>query len=216
MYIKKIKIENFKCYKGQFSVDLNKGVNVLVGNNEAGKSTILEAIHLALTGMLSGRYLKNELSQYLFNKEIAKEYIDSLESPQRLPPPLIRIELFLADEADEKSLAFFEGNGNSENSKDCGVVYCVEFDEDQYLSEYEELVKKGGINTIPIEYYKVTWRSFARDQVTAGRIPVKSALIDSASTRVQNGGDVYISRIIRETLEDSERRLRSCFGFGGG
>jgi putative ATP-dependent endonuclease of OLD family len=50
-----------------------------VGDNEAGKSTIIEAIHLALTGLYSGKYLKNELSQYAFNNEIVAEYIQSLE-----------------------------------------------------------------------------------------------------------------------------------------
>jgi putative ATP-dependent endonuclease of OLD family len=227
VHIKKITIENFKCYKGKFSLDLNEGVNILVGNNEAGKSTILEAIHLALTGLLNGRYLKNELSQYLFNREIDTEYISSLSTQSPLSPPHILIELFLSgkkcecttlallkgndnsDKSNDKcectTLALLKGNDNSDKSNDdCGVFFRIEFDE-QYQSEYEELVKAGDIKTIPIEYYKVTWRSFARDAVTARSIPVKSALIDSASVRVQNGSDVYISRIIRETLEEKER-----------
>ena len=45
MHIAKITIENFKCFEGRFSLGLNEGKNILVGNNEAGKSTILEAIH---------------------------------------------------------------------------------------------------------------------------------------------------------------------------
>lgn len=48
--IKKVRIKNFKCFKDWFELDLNGGINILVGNNEEGKSTILEAIHLALTG----------------------------------------------------------------------------------------------------------------------------------------------------------------------
>ena len=51
MAIDRIKICNFKTYKETFELKLNKGLNILVGNNETGKSTILEAIHLALTGM---------------------------------------------------------------------------------------------------------------------------------------------------------------------
>lgn len=204
MHVKKITIENFKCYKGRFSLDLDAGVNILVGNNEAGKSTILEAIHLVLTGMLNGRYLKNELSQYLFNREIDKAYIDSLNTLSPLPPPHILIELFLSGE-ECPTLALLKGNNNSDkNNDDCGVYFRIEFDK-QYQSEYSELVTAGDIKTIPIEYYKVTWRSFAREAITARSIPVKSALIDSASVRVQNGSDVYISRIIRETLEDKER-----------
>ena len=44
MAIHKVKISNFKCFKGLFELELNKGLNILVGNNETGKSTILEAI----------------------------------------------------------------------------------------------------------------------------------------------------------------------------
>lgn len=65
MYISKIYIENFKLFKGSFGLELNQGINILVGNNDVGKSTIIEAIHLALTGFYNGKYLKNELSQYI-------------------------------------------------------------------------------------------------------------------------------------------------------
>ena len=44
--------KNFKIVKGQLI--LNEGVNILVGDNEAGKSTIIEAIHLAFTGLHVG------------------------------------------------------------------------------------------------------------------------------------------------------------------
>lgn len=203
MRIGKINIENFKCYKGKFTLNLNEGVNILVGNNEAGKSTILEGIHLALTGMLNGRYLKNELSQYLFNRQIEQEYIASLEADKPLQPPHILIELFFTGPACPE-LALLEGNYNSENIDDCGVKFLVEFDE-QYNSEYGELLKAHKIRTIPIEYYKITWCSFARGALTSRSIPIKSALIDSSSTRMQNGSDAYISRIIRENLEDKER-----------
>ncbi len=67
MYIDKIIIENFKCFKGQFPLKLNKGLNILVGDNETGKSTILEAIHLVLSGLLNGKYIKLKLTQDLFN-----------------------------------------------------------------------------------------------------------------------------------------------------
>lgn len=65
MHIKKIIIENFKCFEGRFSLGLNSQLNILVGDNEAGKSTILEAIHMALSGWIYGRYLGAELTQNL-------------------------------------------------------------------------------------------------------------------------------------------------------
>ena len=94
MNIKRVNIENFKCFKGKFSLDLNPGINILVGNNEAGKSTILEAVHLGLSGILNGRYLKNQLSQYLFNATVVKEYIQSMNAGSPTVPPQIVIELY--------------------------------------------------------------------------------------------------------------------------
>lgn len=202
MYINKIKIRNFKCFKNDFSLTLSQGVNVLVGNNEAGKSTIIEAIHLALTGMINGRYLKNELTQYLFNRTVEEEYISGLKS-KRIQAPSISIELYF-DGEKSPSLEILRGSNNSDKKDAFGVLYCIELDEN-YNNEYEKLVSQENITTIPIEYYKVTWRSFAQDAVTARSIPIKSALIDSTVTRLQNGSDMYISRIIKDNLEDSER-----------
>lgn len=87
MQIKKVYIENFKSFK-KLELDLNSGINIIVGNNEAGKSTILEAMHLALTGLLNGKYLKNDLTEYLFNFECRQEY---LANPETLPYILIEI-----------------------------------------------------------------------------------------------------------------------------
>lgn len=201
MRIEKINIENYKCFGGFFSATFNKGVNIIVGDNEAGKSTILEAINLALTGILHGRYLKNELSQYLFNYNVVNDYLVGLKKGDNPDLPFITIEVYFSGD----DLPLFEGNGNSEKAKACGLLFKIEFDS-SYQAEYEVLLAEGDeITTIPIEYYKVTWKSFARDLVTARTIPVKSVLIDSTSSKYQNGSDIYISRIIRNDLEDSER-----------
>jgi putative ATP-dependent endonuclease of the OLD family len=206
--LKKIIIENFKCFEGKFITNFNQGVNIIVGDNEAGKSTILEAINLSLTGVLNGRYLKNELSQYLFNINVVNKYITSLKQGEKPPLPSISIESHFTGDG----LPLFEGNGNSDKTKSCGVLIKIEFDS-AYQTEYECLVSGSDeISTIPIEYYKVTWKSFARDSITARSIPIKSILIDSTSDKYQNGSDVYISRIIRNDLEESERvRLSQAY-----
>lgn len=188
MNIEKVNIENYKCFNGKFSIEFNQGVNILVGDNEAGKSTIIEAINLALTGIVGGRYLKNELSQYLFNCTIVRQYILGINQGKNPIPPQIVIEVFFS--GDEFPL--FEGNGNSEKVKKCGIVFKIEFDPD-YQSEYEALITNGkNLTTIPIEYYCISWKSCAREAVTARSIPIKSVLIDSASSKYQNSSDIYI------------------------
>ena len=202
MRIEKIKIKNFKCFGENFEAHFKSGVNIIVGNNEAGKSTILEAVHLALTGMLNGRYLRNELSSYLFNMRTEQEYVASLETVEPQMPPEIVIELYLT--GDGAKLAELEGNGNSDKKKASGIRFKIEFDESNTL-EYNALVQARNLKSIPIEYYKVSWSSFARQTITGRSIALKSALIDSSSSRAQNGSDIYISRIIKEKLEDKER-----------
>lgn len=199
MNITKVTIENYKSFNGRFSFEPNKGLNILVGDNESGKSTILEAIHLALTGMLNGKYLKNELTQYLFNIDSVNSYVNNLNEGKSAILPYILIELSFEGE----DISLFEGDGNSDRKKACGISFKVEFDE-KYQAEYEELLKAGNIKTVPIEYYDIVWTSFARQGITAKGIPLKSALIDSSSNRYQNGSDIYISRIIRENLEHKE------------
>jgi len=132
---------------------------------------------------------------------VVNAYLEGMRLGQNPSLPEIVIEVYF----DGGRLPLFEGNGNNEKAKGCGVVFKIEFDS-TYQGEYEALVDAGDeITTIPIEYYKINWKSFARDSVTVRSIPIKSVLIDSTSNKYQNGSDIYISRIIRDDLEDSER-----------
>lgn len=199
MRIEKLIIENFKCFNGRFCMELNEGLNILVGDNESGKSTILEAIHLSLTGLFNGRYLKNEITQYLFNWEVVADYLTQIADGVPSQLPYILFEVYMSGDA----LAILEGDGNSERKKNIGISLKIAFDEN-YQSEYEQLIKAGNIKTIPIEYYDFYWSTFARDSITSRSIPIKSAMIDSSSNRYANGSDIYISRIIKENLDAKE------------
>lgn len=204
MGIKRVKIKDFKCFRGFFEVELNPRMNILVGKNEAGKSTVLEAIHLALTGMYRGRNIRNELSQYLFNSETVSEYIGSVNSGTPIEPPSVLIEVYF----DGSIAPEFEGNGNSEQqNKVEGLKFEIVYNH-KYDDEYEQLIaqmmEKKNMQSLPIEYYEATWESFARKVITTKSIPVKSAMIDSSNYRYQNGSDVYISRIVKDLLSPDE------------
>lgn len=215
MHISKVIIKNFKSFRQAFCLDLDNGLNILVGNNEAGKSTILEAIHLALSGLSNGKYLKNELSEYLFNYQAVQDYLSSLRTKTPLLPPEISIEVFIAGD----SLPFFEGDGNSTKKSECGVCLKIALSE-KYNEEYNEYVFNGEISALPIEFYEISWTTCARDHITPRKIPIKSALIDSSSNRYRNGSDVYVSHIIKNHLSEPERnglahahrRLQAAFG----
>ena len=49
MYISKIKLHNFKGFKGNHAINFDTGVNFFVGDNNCGKSTVFEAIDFIRT-----------------------------------------------------------------------------------------------------------------------------------------------------------------------
>ena len=52
--IRKVIIQNYKQFKN-LSIDFNPDVNIIVADNENGKSTLFEAIHLALSGKINNK-----------------------------------------------------------------------------------------------------------------------------------------------------------------
>ena len=60
MKIKNLVIKNYKKYR-DISIELNSGINIFVGDNNSGKSTILEAISMVLTGKINGIPITNKL-----------------------------------------------------------------------------------------------------------------------------------------------------------
>lgn len=196
MHISKLIIRNFKCFRSDFVLELNKGMNVLVGDNDSGKSTILEAINLALSGVFHGRFLRNDLSEHVFNRDAVEAYV----ADPKIGPPELLIELYFAGEGVDE----YKGNGNSLKDQDAaGIKFSVRLDE-QYRDEYAEFVK-GGVTGLPIEYYEIVVQSFARKALTPRGISLSAAFIDSSGARHQNGSDAYVSRIVRDFLEDKER-----------
>ena len=197
MAIEKVIIQNFKKFKDPFEISFNENINLLVGDNESGKSTILEAIHVALTGRYAGRSIRNQLSAYLFNSETVQEYLESVESGHPSAPPQIMIEIYFKS----GTIPEYEGNGNSKNNDGKeGIKFTIEFSE-KFKADYGKLLESQKLTSLPIEFYEAKWFSFSRDEKMPKFIPVKSVMIDSSNYRYQNGSDVYISRVVKDFLE---------------
>jgi predicted ATP-dependent endonuclease of OLD family len=88
--IQKIKLHNFKRFQ-DFEVEFNSDINILIGDNEAGKSSILSAIDIVLSGS-RGKTETLGLDS-LFNKEIIKTFLGSEKKYEDLP--YLSIELYL-------------------------------------------------------------------------------------------------------------------------
>lgn len=56
MYLSNLKAEGFRCFEKGFNVQLTHGLNVIVGENGAGKTAIISAIRQLFNDSESGRY----------------------------------------------------------------------------------------------------------------------------------------------------------------
>lgn len=202
VFIQRAIIKNYRCLK-KADVTFNEKLNVIVGNNECGKSTMLEAIHLALTGQLSGRPLLIELHPYLFNLELVQAYVNELMAGQKPAPPSIHIELYLAD---DPALTVLKGDNNSLKLNLPGVSLKIELnpahadDFAQYVSAPTE------IRTLPIEYYWIRWLSFADNEIlNAKGIPLHASLIDASTIKNNAAASRYVVDIVKESLNSKEK-----------
>lgn len=124
--IQKIAIRNYRLFR-KLDLDFSSGINVLVGRNDTGKSTLIEAINLALTGRVHGRTLAQQISPYFINLKATEEYVQRLRSDEtEVPrPPSMIIDLFL-EEVSETEILRGTNNLHSENA--CGVRIQAQLD----------------------------------------------------------------------------------------
>lgn len=197
MYISKIKIKNFKCFE-DYEMKFNSKLNVLVGINDIGKSTLLEAIHLCLTGFFRGKYLKNNLIQDIFNNNSIQEYLNKIKENKNTPLPKCYIELYF-EECDPILL----GKENSDGENVGCISYTIEFDS-RFDEEYQLYINAGEVYSLPIEYYTVNWKNSADKEITGRTTPAKSTIIDTSECNLRNSSDSYVSKIVKDNLENSE------------
>lgn len=199
--IEKIIIKNYRAYR-DLELGFNSGMNIIVGDNEAGKSTLLEAINLALSFRLAGKPLTYELSPYLFNIEAAAEYILGLRDGSNPTPPEIVIDLFLDPSIEDRVL---KGSNNATGEDAVGVRVRASLSS-EFADEYASFIAvPDAIKLIPSEYYKVEWLGFSGGAITARSIPASASFIDASSIKLQNGTDYYLQGIIKNYLEKNER-----------
>ncbi|MBP8114341.1 MAG: AAA family ATPase, partial [Chitinophagaceae bacterium] len=67
MYLSSIKIKGYKVFNQEFKVTLNSGLNILVGENGSGKSTVIDAIRLVL---LEDEYGRSGIDASDFHRSI--------------------------------------------------------------------------------------------------------------------------------------------------
>lgn len=192
--IKKIKLQNFKRFQ-QFSVDFDEELNLIIGDNEAGKSSILMAIDIVLSG--SRNKVESIGLDSLFNQDVVIAFLASEKKYEQLP--IFYIELYL----DEQNNPDLNGKINSDNIVTDGLrLECKANDE--LSKEIKEILLQPESN-FPYEYYSIIFKTFAGDSYTGFKKYFKHIVIDNAQISNEYATREYVKAMYHSSAENTEK-----------
>ncbi|WP_409525069.1 AAA family ATPase [Nitrincola sp. MINF-07-Sa-05] len=136
--ITKIRIRGYRIYK-DFTFCPNPKKNILIGDNDAGKSTLMEAVSLALNGRIGGRSVMEELNPHWFNAELVDQFLAARNAGEKPAFPEILIELYLRDDAELQVLCGAVNTDVPTNA--CPGVFLRIFPNEEYQDMLDEWLK---------------------------------------------------------------------------
>lgn len=197
MIIKKLRLQNFKKFQDR-TFEFNDDINIVVGDNESGKSSLLEAIEVVLNGCYRGKPLRSELTTELFNNECIKAYLSGNKSQETLPE--ILVEAYL--DGGPKNL---KGDNNSEKQDTKGLFVRIFFDPELANAYASFIENPDSVLTLPVEMYTFEWFSFAWNRVNQHNKGINCLFVDASRLHPTYGRTQYINGIISAALEKNDR-----------
>jgi putative ATP-dependent endonuclease of OLD family len=94
MYISKVVIENYRCFGSKTEIKLKSGVNVFIGENNSGKTTVLNAL-----GFLFDRQGRSQLGIDDFSQALRKMSTTLSIQPGSISMMMLRLKLREANRA---------------------------------------------------------------------------------------------------------------------
>ena len=196
MIIKKLKLKNFKKFQNQV-FEFNDDINIIVGDNESGKSSLLEAIEVVLNGCYRGKPLRSILTTELFNNDCIKAYLEGNKSQETLPE--IIIEAYLDGNPNLK------GDNNLERQDTEGLFIRIFFDPDLSDAYASFIENPDAVSTLPVEMYTYEWFSFGWKRVNHHNKGINCLFVDASRLHPTYGRTQYINGIINAALEKNDR-----------
>ena len=148
--IQKIILHNFKRFR-HIEIPCNDTLNIFIGDNEAGKSSILQAIDIVSRGSL--RRVDEIGLNRLINADAIKEFARGGKDYNSLP--IMYVELYLVETTDRH----LNGKINSEQRVCDGIRMICKRDDN-----YGAIIRNALSSTefvFPFEFYRVDFETFS-------------------------------------------------------
>ncbi len=195
--VNKLRLQNFKKFK-DFEVSFDNKINLLIGDNESGKSTILLALDLVMRG--SRNKVERLGLEALFNANTIIEFLKSDRDLARLPE--LRVELYLNEQNNEIT------NGkNNLDKRPCDGVRLICKPNEDYHQSIREVLKKPEC-LFPFEYYSISFTTFNDIPYNGYNKHLKHLLIDNTLTSNEYAMKEYVKDIYNSKVLNSSEKFQ--------
>ena len=206
--IKRIRLVNYKAFVDE-TIQCNANLNIFVGDNGTGKSSILQAIDLTLSG--SSTKVDSWGIENILNAEAVKAW---LKSPSMEHLPQLVVEIFLNDVPDEPRFARFYGEkflDNNVKDSEFGIKLVCEPNPD-FAEEISDLIKKGNAYVFPYEFYISKFTTFADMPYSSYMRPFHLMNIDNSAINTEKTLRYVIENTYAASVSADERiQIRQNF-----
>lgn len=192
--IQKVMLQNFKKFEALI-LEFDAKKNILIGDNEAGKSSILLALDLALSGSRSR--IEALGIDSILNKEVVARFLSGKKQVNLLPKLIV--DIFLK-EGDDESLY---GNQNMLKQQTDGLRMIIA-PLDGYSAAIETVLSDNHPN-FPFEYYSVQFQTFAGRPYASFQRPVKHLMLDSSRIDSEYAAREYTRTVYNFNASVEER-----------
>jgi len=192
--ITKIKLKNFKRFT-DLEFDFDEKINVLIGDNESGKSSILQAIDIVLSG--SRNKIENIGLENLFNNQVINVFLQSEKKYEDLPELIV--ELYLNEQNNDNT----NGNNNEKGIICDGLrLHCLP--NDDYSHDIKNILSQHNAN-FPFEFYLINFTTFANNPYNSYNKYLKHIVIDNSQGNNEFAMKEYVSEIYKSKVQDIEK-----------
>lgn len=192
--ITKVKLHNFKRFR-DLTLNVNPDITVFIGDNESGKSTILQAIDLVARG--SRRRVENIGIDKLLNIEVMNAFMASTRNLNTLPE--MYVELYFEND----SIEGLEGINNS-LGKNCSGIKLHCYLNDEYGQLVTQLLQDPSAS-FPLEFYSIVFETFSGESFNAYTRKLKNLFIDNSTIGNPHAMREYVNDIFHSQLTDLQR-----------
>jgi len=168
-FITKLNLKNFRRFR-KFSVDFDAKLNILVGDNESGKSSIIEAINLVLSGSRSK--VESVGLENIFNSKTIKRFLASDKKYESLPT--LFVELYF----NEQNNPDLNGRNNSDGII-CDGLKLEIIPNDDLSKDIQEILMQAE-PVFPFEFYTIKFSTFSGEAYSGYRKFLKHILVDNS------------------------------------